>query len=130
MVGVERIGLSLHTGLPNKNYLMSNRAITQLICAFRMLLPHANIVLSTREHAALRNGLVRLGVTTMSAGSSTEPGAYSNFEESNWSPKQKQPGEQFHIADDRSPREIASMISSQGYEPIWKDFDQSLVTSS
>ena len=109
---------------------MSNRDITQLICAFRMLLPHANIVLSTREPAPLRNGLVRLGVTTMSAGSSTEPGAYSNFEESNWSPKQKQPGEQFHIADDRSPREIASMISSQGYEPIWKDFDQSLVTSS
>lgn len=129
-ISVLRLRPSMGNFNPNKNYLMSNRDITQLICAFRMLLPHANIVLSTREPAALRNGLVRLGVTTMSAGSSTEPGAYSNFEESNWSPKQKQPGEQFHIADDRSPREIASMISSQGYEPIWKDFDQSLVTSS
>jgi 2-iminoacetate synthase len=66
----------------------------------------------------------------MSAGSSTEPGAYSDYDESNWSPKLEQPGEQFHIADERSPSEIATMISNQGYEPVWKDFDQSLVTSS
>ncbi len=110
-------------------FQVSDRELAQLICAFRMLLPHAGIVLSTRESPHMRNGLVRLGITTMSAGSSTEPGAYSHFDETNWTPKNEQPGEQFHIADERQPREIAEMISAQGYEPVWKDFDRSLVTT-
>ncbi len=129
-ISVLRLRPATGSFTPNQNYLMSDRDITQLVCAFRMLLPHANIVLSTRESPQLRNGLVRLGITTMSAGSSTEPGAYSHYDESNWSPNLEQPGEQFHIADERTPSEIATMISNQGYEPVWKDFDQSLVTSS
>ena len=129
-ISVLRLRPATGSFTPIQNYLMSDRDITQLVCAFRMLLPHANIVLSTRESPQLRNGLVRLGITTMSAGSSTEPGAYSHYDESNWSPNLEQPGEQFHIADERTPSEIATMISNQGYEPVWKDFDQSLVTSS
>jgi 2-iminoacetate synthase len=129
-ISVLRLRPAAGSFTPSQNYLMSDKDVTQLVCAFRMLLPHANIVLSTRESPQLRNGLVRLGITTMSAGSSTEPGAYSDYDESNWSPKLEQPGEQFHIADERSPSEIATMISNQGYEPVWKDFDQSLVTSS
>ncbi len=129
-ISVLRLRPATGTFTPNQNYHMSDRDITQLVCAFRMLLPHANIVLSTRESPQLRNGLVRLGITTMSAGSSTEPGAYSHYDESNWSPNLEQPGEQFHIADERTPNEIATMISNQGYEPVWKDFDQSLVNSS
>ena len=129
-ISVLRLRPATGSFTPTQNYLMSDKDITQLVCAFRMLLPHANIVLSTRESPQLRNGLVRLGITTMSAGSSTEPGAYSHYDESNWSPNLEQPGEQFHIADERTPNEIATMISNQGYEPVWKDFDQSLVTSS
>lgn len=129
-ISVLRLRPATGSFTPTQNYLMSDRDVTQLVCAFRMLLPHANIVLSTRESPQLRNGLVRLGITTMSAGSSTEPGAYSHYDESNWSPNLEQPGEQFHIADERTPSEIATMISNQGYEPVWKDFDQSLVTSS
>ena len=129
-ISVLRLRPATGSFTPIQDYLMSDRDITQLVCAFRMLLPHANIVLSTRESPQLRNGLVRLGITTMSAGSSTEPGAYSHYDESNWSPNLEQPGEQFHIADERTPSEIATMISNQGYEPVWKDFDQSLVTSS
>lgn len=112
---------------PDSRYSMSDRELTQLIGAFRLLLPQAQIVLSTREHPRLRDGLVRLGVTTMSAGSSTEPGGYSHFDEGNWSPQQEQPGEQFHIADERPPAAVAAMIRAQGYEVVWKDFDQALV---
>jgi len=108
---------------------MADRELVQTIAALRLLLPHCGIVLSTREPPALRDGLVPLGVTTMSAGSSTEPGGYSHaFDESNWTPHEDQPGEQFHIADERSPAEVAAMIRRHGYEPVWKDFDQSLVT--
>ncbi|MEO0796466.1 MAG: 2-iminoacetate synthase ThiH [Verrucomicrobiota bacterium] len=115
---------------PNPEYSMSDRELVQTICALRMLLPHVGVTLSTREPPALRNGLVPLGVTLMSAGSSTEPGGYDHFDESQWTPTREQPGEQFNIADERSPGAIAAMIRSQGYEAVWKDFDQALVSDS
>ena len=113
---------------PDPRYQMTDREWVQLICAIRLFLPYAQLVLSTREPAHLRDGLVTLGITTMSAGSSTEPGGYDAFDESDWRPLKEQPGEQFHIADDRSPKQIASMIQSKGYDPVWKDADLSLMT--
>ena len=63
----------------------------------------------------------------MSAGASTEPGGYSSFDE-NWAPGEQQ-GEQFHIADERPPELVAEAIRRHGYEPVWKDFDRSLVVA-
>ncbi len=110
-------------------HAMSDREFVQAICALRLLLPHAGLVLSTRESPHLRNGLIRLGITNMSAGSSTEPGGYSSYDQNDWKQTREQEGEQFHISDERSPREFAEAIRTQGYEPVWKDFDQSLVSS-
>ncbi len=112
---------------PDPRFHMDDRTLVQLICAFRMLLPHAAFVLSTRESPAFRDGMVPLGITTMSAGSSTEPGGYSAYDEARWKAESAQEGEQFHIADERAPAEVAAMIRRQGYEVVWKDFDQSLV---
>src|SRR6266550_4872567 len=53
---------------------MSDRDLVQLVCAFRLMFPDVGLVLSTREPAKLRNGLIPLGVTMMSAGARTEPG--------------------------------------------------------
>ncbi|MEM8549554.1 MAG: radical SAM protein, partial [Verrucomicrobiota bacterium] len=58
---------------PDSAFALRDRELVQLICALRMFLPQVGITLSTREPAALRNGLAPLGVTLMSAGSSTEP---------------------------------------------------------
>lgn len=113
---------------PNPAFGMDDRQLVQTICALRMLLPHVGVTLSTREPPSLRNGLVPLGVTLMSAGSSTEPGGYDHFDENQWTPTKEQPGEQFHIADERPPVAIAAMIRRHGYEAVWKDFDQALVT--
>jgi len=99
----------------------------QLIAALRLFVPRAGITLSTREPATLRDGLIPLGITSMSAGSSTEPGGYSAFDETSFTPKDEQPGEQFHIADERPPAVVANAIAKAGYEPVWKDFDQSLL---
>lgn len=115
---------------PDPSFFMSDREMVQLICALRMFLPHVGITLSTREPASLRNGLVTLGVTLMSAGSSTEPGGYDHFDETQWTSTEDQPGEQFQIADERPPREIASMIRAQGYEAVWKDHDQALAVNA
>jgi 2-iminoacetate synthase len=84
----------------------------QAIAALRLVAPEVGIVLSTREPAVLRDGLVRIAVTTMSAGSSTEPGGYLH-------PGEAQ--EQFAISDERSPAEVAAMLEAAGYEPVWKD---------
>ena len=91
---------------------VSDAEYVQALSALRLFEPEAGIVLSTREPAALRDGLVRIVVTQMSAGASTEPGGYSA------------PGtatEQFAISDERSAVEVASMLAAAGYEPVWKD---------
>ena len=106
---------------------ISDRQLAQLVCAFRLLLPQVGLVLSTRESPLIRDGLMQIGITTMSAGASTEPGGYSAFDEDWKQPEQK--GEQFHIADDRAPEAVAAAIRARGYEPVWKDFDRSLVVA-
>lgn len=93
---------------------VSDRDFVQLICALRLLLPDAGLVLSTRESAQLRDHLLPLGITQMSAGSCTSPGGYAEADES---------GRQFVIDDDRSHVEVAAMIARQGYEAVWKDWD-------
>ena len=91
---------------------VDDASFVQALCALRLAAPDAGIVLSTREPAALRDGLVRIAITHMSAGSSTEPGGYSHPGESQ---------EQFAISDERSPVEVAAMLTAAGYEPVWKD---------
>lgn len=90
-------------------------AFTQLLCALRLTLPDVGVSLSTRERPELRDALLRLGVTTMSAGSHTEPGGYA-------APSDAEP--QFDISDDRTPAEVAAMLRSAGYEPVWKDWQR------
>ncbi len=117
---------------------VSDAELAQLICALRMLLPDVGIVLSTREPARLRNGLMTLGVTHMSAGSHTEPGGYTGAGKENLHLTERgritqavpSAGEwatgQFDIADDRTPAQVATQISNAGYEPVWKDWDAAL----
>ena len=95
--------------------VMSEADLAQLIFAMRLVFADADLVISTRERPAFRDGMVGLGVTRMSAGSKTQPGGYS---------LDNGAGEQFAITDTRSPAEVLDMIVAQGYEPVWKDFDQ------
>ncbi|HWC31569.1 MAG TPA: 2-iminoacetate synthase ThiH, partial [Actinomycetota bacterium] len=92
--------------------LISDRELVQLVCALRLLLPDAGIVLSSREEASFRDGLHRIGITHTSAGSHTEPGGYER-------PGEAQ--EQFEVADLRSPAEVAASLRAIGYEPVWED---------
>ncbi len=117
---------------------MTDRELVQLMCALRITFPDVGMVLSTREGAKLRNGLVPVGVTSMSAGSHTEPGGYTGAGRDNLHRTERgrivelAPGasewatRQFDIADDRSPEEVAESIRQLGYEPVWKDWDAAL----
>lgn len=99
---------------------VSDRDMTQLICAFRLFLPDAGLVLSTRESQEFRDNLIPLGVTHMSGGSCTAPGGYASGCEAEG---------QFEIDDSRSPGEVARKIMELGYEPVWKDWDAAFLQS-
>jgi 2-iminoacetate synthase len=98
---------------------LSDKEMVQLMLALRLFLPEAGFNLSTRERPELRDRLIPLGVTMMSAGSSTKPGGYSHLGD--------RALEQFEIEDRRSPEEVAAAIRRAGYDPVWKDFDRAFV---
>jgi 2-iminoacetate synthase len=125
---------------------MGERELTQLVCALRLVFPDAGLVLSTRESARLRDGLIPLGITMISAGSHTEPGGYTGAGRekmhrtergrivdlapgaSEWAGAEGTTNAtgQFEIADDRPPAEVAALLQRLGYEPVWKDWDAAL----
>jgi 2-iminoacetate synthase len=126
---------------------LGDRDLVQLVCAFRLMFPDVGLVLSTREPARLRNGLIPLGITMMSAGARTEPGGYTGAGKekihhtergvikelasgsSEWAVQPERATNatgQFQIADERPPHEVAAQIRNLGYEPVWKDWDAAL----
>ena len=124
-------------------FSMNDRELAQLVCALRISFPQVGIVLSTRERAPLRDSLALIGVTTMSAGSHTEPGGYTRQGRGHVHrtvrgrivAPEYQDGEdesatgQFEISDERSPAEIAAVLRRRGLEPVWKDWDQAFCSA-
>ena len=107
-------------------------------------------MLSTRESAVLRDALMPLGVTLMSAGSRTEPGGYtgqgkeslhltvkgriadsiSTRNSSNGGLAHRADAKaecQFQVEDHRSPEEIVHALRAHNLEPVWKDWDAALL---
>lgn len=102
-------------GIIEPNFIMDDKDLTQLICAYRLWNEDLEISISTRENEKFRNNIIPIGTTSMSAGSKTNPGGYV---------VDPQSLEQFEISDERPVAEIARIISERGYEPVWKDWDR------
>jgi 2-iminoacetate synthase len=96
-------------------HLLSDTELVQMILALRLCFADAGLVISTRESADLRDHLIELGITKMSAGSKTSPGGYLH---------ESGQLKQFEIDDSRRPAEVAEMIKSHGFEPVWKDWER------
>ncbi|MDZ4839250.1 MAG: 2-iminoacetate synthase ThiH [Bacteroidota bacterium] len=99
----------------DENKFMTDVQLAQLIATYRLLDINLELSISTREAKKFRDNIFKLGITSMSAGSKTNPGGYTLLE---------QELEQFEIDDDRSVQEIYDMLTIAGYEPVWKDWDQ------
>lgn len=97
--------------------VMSDRQLVQLICAYRIFNEEVELSMSTRESAKFRDNIIKLGITSISADSKTDPGGYAN-------PKVNL--EQFEISDERPTNDVIDAIKAQGYEPVWKDWDAML----
>lgn len=94
--------------------VISDRQLARLTFAFRLFDHDVDISYSTREASDYRDHILSLGVTSMSAGSRTEPGGYSHPSEEL---------EQFEVSDSRNPANVAKAIAEAGYQPVWKDWD-------
>ncbi len=123
-------------------YSLPDREFIQLVAALRVTFPQVGIVLSTREPAALRDAIFPFGITMMSAGSHTEPGGYTGqgTEDLHRTVRGRRveltqcdetsATGQFNIADERSAAEIAALLQSKGFDPVWKDWDASILGSA
>jgi 2-iminoacetate synthase len=108
-VSVPRIepaeGSELSESVPNP---VSDDDFKKIIAIIRIAMPYTGIILSTRENDAIRNELINYGISQVSAGSRTNPGAYSEEEGS---------GSQFSLGDHRSLDEVVSDMIDGGYIP-------------
>lgn len=101
-----------HLGGFQPEFEVGDKNLVQYMLAYRLFMPRGGITISTRERAELRNRLVKLGATKMSAGSCTAVGGRSNSEST----------AQFEISDERDVAEMAKMLYAQGYQPVYKDW--------
>ena len=104
-----------HQGDVQPKVEMTDSDLVQLICAYRLLDEDVELSMSTRESETFRNNIIKLGITSISAESKTNPGGYAVAPETL---------EQFEISDERDTDTIKKMIQNQGYEVVWKDWDR------
>lgn len=97
--------------------VMTDQELVQLICAYRIFNQEIELSMSTRESEKFRNNVIKLGITSISADSKTDPGGYAN-------PNVNL--EQFEIHDKRTTAAFVQTIIQQGYEPVFKGWDNSL----
>lgn len=112
-IGISVPRMRPHAGAFQPKCEVSDKNLVQAMLALRLFMPRAGITVSTRERAEFRDNLVGLGVTKMSAGSSTEVGGYGLTEKTEG---------QFNISDERSVDEIKEMIYRKGFQPVFKDW--------
>jgi 2-iminoacetate synthase len=99
-------GAPLPENIPHK---VSDDNFKKIIAIIRMALPYTGIILSTRESDELRTELFNFGISQISAGSRTNPGAYSHVADKS--------GSQFALGDHRSLEEVISGMIDCGYIP-------------
>ncbi|MDR3074033.1 MAG: 2-iminoacetate synthase ThiH [Deltaproteobacteria bacterium] len=95
---------------------VSDRHFVQALLAFRCFMPQAGITLSTREPAYLRDKLIPLGVTRVSAGVCTAVGGHAR------ETKGDDHEPQFDISDPRSVEEMVEALERLGYQPVFTDW--------
>ncbi len=92
---------------------IDDETFVRLYCTLRIAFPRAELVLSTRESAALRSRLAKICITQMSAASSTVPGGYNGDPSS-------VDGQQFPVSDNRSVEQVATWLRREGFDIAWR----------
>jgi 2-iminoacetate synthase len=90
-------------------HAVNDEDFKKIIAIIRIALPYTGIILSTREGEEMRTELFNYGVSQISAGSRTNPGAYSS--------ESSDSGSQFSLGDHRTLDEVISSIIDREYIP-------------
>ncbi|QXM06479.1 [FeFe] hydrogenase H-cluster radical SAM maturase HydG [Crassaminicella indica] len=107
-ISVPRLRPALGSGLNKTPYPISDIEFKKIISVYRLTVPYTGIILSTREAPALRDELLSLGVSQISAGSKTNPGGYEEDDRE---------ATQFETSDERSLDEMLQVVCEQGHLP-------------
>lgn len=89
--------------------------LLQVVTAYRLFMPFASITVSTRECARVRNNLVNIAATKISAGVSTGIGSHSDE-------TADKGDEQFEISDGRTVDEVYADLEKLGLQPVMSDY--------
>ncbi len=89
--------------------------LLQVVCAYRLFMPYASITISTRECERVRNNLISIAATKISAGVSVGIGEHAENEDT------KGDG-QFEIDDSRSVKQVYDAIKERGLQPVMSDY--------
>ncbi len=110
-VSVPRLQKAAGMDLTDYKNIVTDDEFRKIVAILRIAMPHLGIILSTRETVAMRQELIDLGVTQISAGSQTGVGGYKEADEDS--------GSQFMVNDERSPLEVIKDLVSRGYLPSY-----------
>lgn len=94
----------------NPPFAVDDASFKKIIAVIRLAVPYTGIILSTRERAELRRELFKVGISQISAGSRTSPGAYNESEENHEM-------EQFQLGDHRTLDEVVKDCCELGFLP-------------
>ncbi|MCL2520076.1 MAG: [FeFe] hydrogenase H-cluster radical SAM maturase HydG [Spirochaetaceae bacterium] len=108
-ISVPRLKAAKGMDLSNFPYLVNDDDFLKLIAVIRLAVPYTGLILSTRETEELRRKALQLGISQMSAASSTDVGGYSGVRERDTS--------QFTTSDDRTLNEVVAGLCNEGYLP-------------
>lgn len=109
-ISVPRLRPAVGSLVPVPPYAFTDNEFKRVVAILRLAVPYTGIILSTRERSLLRDELIHLGVSQLSAGSRTSPGGY---EETNLHSDESQ----FALEDTRSLPEVVKSIAKAGYLP-------------
>ncbi len=113
-ISVPRLEPAFNAPVANKPpFAVSDNEFKKLVAVIRLAVPYTGIILSTRERAELRRELFELGISQISAGSRTSPGAYKESQES----LEEFEMEQFQLGDHRTLEEVVKDCCQLGYLP-------------
>ncbi|SJZ52241.1 2-iminoacetate synthase ThiH [Selenihalanaerobacter shriftii] len=110
-----------HLGAYQPKDEVQDKKLVQNLLALRLFLPRAGLNISTRERAELRDNLIGLGVTKMSAAAKTSVGGYAQTNET-IDINVDQDDCQFETSDKRSVKEVTAMLHQQGYQSVFKNW--------
>lgn len=113
-ISVPRLRPAQEVNLADFPHLVGDKDFRKIIAVLRLTVPYTGMLMSTREPAGYRDELIALGISQISAGSSTGVGGYREEQESGTDSTA-----QFQVEDTRSPEQLVCSLCDGGYLPSW-----------